>query len=457
MSKSLVPTLQFLGAAGTVTGSRYLLSSARGRVMVDCGMYQGYKKWRELNWQPFPVAAASIDALVLTHAHLDHSGYIPALVAQGFSGPIYSSQATFELAEILLLDAAHLQEEEAAYRNRKGYTRHSPALPLFTVAQARKALKLFKPLALETEHDIEVASISLYPNGHILGSCSVDVEVEGRRITFTGDLGRSNDLQMPAPQPPRHCDYLVTESTYGDRLHSQVDVEETIANIVSTAAARGGSVLIPSFAVGRAQLLIHILSKLKREGKIPDLAIYLDSPMAIRATRTMRAHGDLSRFSAKRIRQTREDVEMVESPEDSEALASIQMPIIIISASGMATGGRVLHHLKRMLPQHRDCVLFAGYQAGGTRGARLVAGEPEVKIHGRPVSVQAQIESLDFLSAHADYHELLDWMRLLPVAPKGCFITHGEPDAAANLQREMREQLGWNAEVPELGDIVELE
>ncbi|MCX2982752.1 MBL fold metallo-hydrolase [Halieaceae bacterium IMCC14734] len=456
MSSRQAPTLQFLGAAGTVTGSRYLLTSPSGRVLIDCGMYQGYKKWRELNWQPFPVPAASIDALVLTHAHLDHSGYIPALVAQGFTGPVYCSQATFELCEILLLDAAHLQEEEAAYRNRRGYTRHAPALPLFTVEQAHKALTLFKPLAVETEHDLDMARVSLYPNGHILGSCSVDVEVEGRHITFTGDLGRSNDLQMPAPLPPRYCDYLVTESTYGDRLHSQVDVEGIIANIVSITAARGGSVLIPSFAVGRAQLLIHILSKLKRAGRIPEMAIYLDSPMAIRATRTMRAHQDLSRFTAERVQQTTEDVEMVETADESEALASIQMPIIIISASGMATGGRVLHHLKRMLPQHRDCVLFAGYQAGGTRGAKLVAGDGVVKIHGREVSVKAQIESMDFLSAHADYEGLLDWMRQLPVAPKGCFITHGEPEAAGNLQRELREQLGWRAEVPELGESFEL-
>jgi metallo-beta-lactamase family protein len=439
-----------------VTGSRYLLSGGDGKLLIDCGMFQGYKKLRELNWKPFPEDPVGIDAIVLTHAHLDHSGYVPALVAQGYVGPIYCSEPTRQLCEILLLDAAHLQEEEAEYRNRKGFTRHTPAAPLYTTAQARKALSLFRPLEVHEQHDIGPAKISLHPNGHIIGSCSVDVCMSGRHITFTGDLGRSNDLQMLAPEPPRYCDYLITESTYGDRLHPKVEVESVIADIVSSTAQRGGSVLIPSFAVGRAQLMIHILSKLRRTGRIPPLSIYLDSPMAIAATRTMRNNHELSRISAKRMAEIVEDVEIAGTPEQSEALGFIQMPIVIISASGMATGGRVLHHLKRMLPRHRDCVLFAGYQAGGTRGAHLVSGDSEVKIHGRPVAVQAQIESLDFLSAHADYQELLDWMQKMPAAPKGCFITHGELNAAENMREKMQEQLGWRSCIPRIGDEIEL-
>jgi len=456
MSANNSLTLQFLGAAGTVTGSRYLLTGGQQRLLIDCGMFQGYKRLRELNWQPFPVPADSIDAIVLTHAHLDHSGFIPALLAQGFTGPVYCSEVTRQLCEILLLDAAHLQEEDAAYRNRKGTTRHHPALPLFTKAQAREALSRFEPLPLRQENDIGGCGVSLFPNGHILGSCSVDISMQGRHLSFSGDVGRSNDLQMPAPEPPRYCDYLVTESTYGDRLHPQRDVEETIADIVTATARRGGSILIPSFAVGRAQLLIHILSKLKRSNRIPPLAIYLDSPMAIAATRTMQANQSLSRYSAREFAEISEDIHCVDTAEQSEALGLIQMPIVIISASGMATGGRVLHHLKRMLPRHRDTVVFAGYQAGGTRGADLVNGEPRVKIHGHMVEVEAQIESLEFLSAHADYSELVEWLRKIPVAPKRCFITHGEPDSAAALQQELQDELGWQALVPAQGDLVEL-
>jgi metallo-beta-lactamase family protein len=449
-------SLEFLGAAGTVTGSRYLLTSDSQKLLVDCGMFQGVKHLREQNWQPFPIPAESIDAVLLTHAHLDHSGYLPALVAQGFSGPVYCTDATRQLCEILLLDAAHLQEEEAAYRNRKGRTRHQPALPLFTTGQARNVLQQFRALPLHGEHAIGSSQVSLHPNGHILGSCSVDLVMEGRRITFSGDLGRSVDLQMPAPEAPRACDYLVTESTYGDRLHPQRDVEATIADVVSNTAQHGGSILIPSFAVGRAQLVIHILSKLKRAGRIPTLPVYLDSPMAIAATRAVQANRELSRFSARQMSEMVADTQLVETAAQSQALGLIQVPMVIISASGMATGGRVLHHLKRMLPNHRDAILFAGYQAPGTRGDRLVSGEPSVKIHGRPVEVRAQIESLGFLSAHADYEELLDWFRKMPVAPLRTFITHGEQSAAEHLQQELQDQLGWRAVIPGQGDVVNL-
>ena len=312
-------SLQFLGGAETVTGSRYLLTSARQSLLVDCGMFQGYKRLRELNWQPFPVEPSSIDAIALTHAHLDHSGYLPALVAAGFSGPVYCSEATRDLCEILLMDAAHLQEEEADYRNRKHLSKHKPALPLFTRAQAAQALKQLKPVPLRREIDLDGSTLAFYPNGHILGSCSIDIKMQGRHISFTGDLGRSVDLQMPAPEAPRYCDYLVTESTYGDRRHPQKDPQAIIADVVTTTAARGGSVLIPSFAVGRAQLIIHILSKLKRAARIPPMAIYLDSPMAIAATRTMKHSQALTRFSAQDIANISADVQSVETAEQSQA------------------------------------------------------------------------------------------------------------------------------------------
>ena len=455
-------SLSFLGAAGTVTGSRYLLEFNDRRVLVDCGLFQGYKHLRERNWRPFPVEPSSIEAVFLTHAHLDHSGYLPRLVQNGFHGPIYCTQATRDLCKILLLDAAKLQEEEAFYRNRHHYSKHDPALPLYTQEDARKALELFEVVGFSSPDDLQPGisrgevSVSFYPNGHILGSSFLDVHVAGRHILFSGDMGRGNDLIMRAPELPVYCDYLVVESTYGDRLHSNQDIWGETAKIINETVSSDGSLLIPSFAVGRAQVMLYLITELRNRKMIPYLPIFLDSPMAISVTEVMQQHHRYHRLNKARCQQLSRDVTFTRTVEESMTLNSLHIPAIILSASGMATGGRVLHHLKRMLGDRRNTVLFAGYQAPGTRGARLVAGEKHIKIFGRYQDVRARIESLDFLSAHADYLELLHWLQQMPTAPKRCFITHGEEAASDQFRIMLNEELNWSACVPDMGDVVKL-
>lgn len=447
-------SLSFLGAAGTVTGSRYLIATDRRRVLVDCGMFQGYKNLRERNWQPFPVLPASIDTLFLTHAHLDHSGYIPVLVSGGFKGDIYCTEATYDLCKILLLDAAHIQEEEAKFRNSHHFTKHTPAKPLYDIEQARQALTHFRPVRAGQPVDLGEIKVTFHPNGHILGSSYLDMEVEGKHILFSGDVGRPDDLIMRAPEPPCACDYLVVESTYGDRLHERQNLQEMVSTMINDTVLRGGSVLIPAFAVGRAQSILYLLQKLRRNRQIPYVPIYLDSPMAISATELMIRHHHLHRLSADEARQVSDDVIFTRTVEESIELNHNTVPAIIISASGMATGGRVLHHLQHMLGNYRNTVIFAGFQAGGTRGARLVGGATDIKLFGQFQAVKARIEHLDFLSAHADRDELLDWLRQMPVAPKRCFVTHGEPEAADMFRIALQEQLGWKACTPEQGETV---
>jgi len=453
-------SLTFHGAAGTVTGSRYLLDFNSRRVLVDCGLFQGYKHLRERNWRPFPVEPSSIEAVFLTHAHLDHSGYLPCLVKNGFKGTIYCTEATRDLCKILLMDAAKLQEEEAFYRNRHHYSKHDPALPLYTREDAKKALELFEVVHFSSPDDLDPGvslgelSVSFYPNGHILGSAFLDVLVAGRHILFSGDMGRSNDLIMRAPELPVYCDYLVIESTYGDRLHDNQDSWDKVAEIINETVATGGSVLIPSFAVGRAQALLYLITELKHRKMIPYLPIYLDSPMAISVTEVMQRHHRYHRLNKARCQQMSRDVTFTRTVEESMSLNSLHMPAIILSASGMATGGRVLHHLSRMLGDHRNTVLFAGYQAPGTRGARLVAGEKNIKIFGSYYNVKARIETMDFLSAHADHLELLHWLQNMPTAPKRCFVTHGEEAASDQFRITINEELNWSACVPIMGDKV---
>ena len=446
------PHIYFFGAAGTVTGSRYLLETENTRILVDCGLFQGYKFLREKNWKPFPIDADSIDAVILTHAHLDHSGYLPVLVEQGFKGPIYSTAATRDLCKILLLDSAKIQEEEANFRNRHHISKHHPAKPLYTANMAEKALSLFEPVDEGQSASFGDMRVTFHPNGHILGSTYLDVCLAGKHILFSGDLGRPNDLIMRPPEPPCYCDYLVIESTYGDRRHDQRDLMDIVADIITDTASDGGSVLIPSFAVGRAQGMLYLIQTLRNKKRIPYLPIYLDSPMAISATELMQRHHHLHKLSHKQCVSLSHDIQFLRTVEQSMALNEVVVPCIIVSASGMATGGRVLHHLKRMLGNHRNTVMFAGYQAGGTRGARLVAGEPKVKIHGQYYNVKARIENMDFLSAHADCDEILDWLRKTPAAPKHCFVTHGEPEAADQLRIKLNEELGWSASTPQMGE-----
>jgi len=453
-------SLSFLGAAGTVTGSRYLLDFNSRRVLIDCGLFQGYKHLRERNWRPFPVEPTSIEAVFLTHAHLDHSGYLPRLVQNGFNGPVYCTRATQDLCKILLLDAAKLQEEEAVYRNRHHYSRHEPALPLYTQKDARKALALFEVVRFSDPNDPQPGvslgdlSVSFYPNGHILGSAFLDVKASGRHILFSGDMGRGNDLIMRAPELPVYCDYLIIESTYGDRLHDNHDVWDETAKIVNETVSAGGSLLIPSFAVGRAQAMLYLMTELRHRKMIPYLPIFLDSPMAISVTEVMQRHHHYHRLNKARCQQLSRDVTFTRTVEESMTLNNLHMPAIILSASGMATGGRVLHHLKRMLGDHRNTVLFAGYQAPGTRGAKLVAGDKRIKIFGTYQDVRARIESLGFLSAHADRMELLRWLQQMPTAPKRCFVTHGEESAADQFRLALNEELNWPACVPDMGDKV---
>lgn len=441
--------ITFLGAAGTVTGSRYLVEAAGRRVLVDCGLFQGLKQLRLRNREPFPVDPASIDAVVLTHAHLDHTGYLPVLARGGFRGPVRCTAATRDLCGILLLDSGHLQEEEAAYANRHGFSRHAPAEPLYTRADAERSLDLLRdaPWGDEIEAAPGVA-VRFHRAGHLLGAASVELRAEGRTVLFSGDLGRMDDPVLPPPTDPPACDVLVVESTYGDRLHARVDAAEALAEAINRAAARGGAVLIPSFAVGRAQALVHTLHGLRREGRIPDLPVFLDSPMATSATEIFRRHADDHRLPPEELAAAFDAVRVVNSVEQSKRVDAMRMPRVVISASGMATGGRVVHHLKAMAPDPRNLVLFAGYQAAGTRGAAMVAGAREVKIHGAYVPVNAEVRALDALSSHADYAEILAWAERMPGRPSRVFVTHGEPVAADALRLRLEERFGWTCTVP---------
>jgi metallo-beta-lactamase family protein len=446
--------LCFLGATDTVTGSRFLVEHGGVRVLVDCGMFQGTKVIRERNWQPLPVPPASIDAVVLTHAHLDHTGWLPVLVREGFAGPIYASPATVDLLGILLPDAAHLQEEDADYRNVKGTSRHHPALPLFNADDARVALGRLRAV----EGTIEVArgiEATWTPVGHILGACSVRLEADGRSVSFSGDVGRPHDVLMPRPLPLPAADVLVVESTYGGRHHPDNDVSEELATIVNRTAARGGTVVVPAFAVGRAQMVLLLLARLKAEGRIPDLPIYLDSPMAIDASEVYVRHAGAHRLTEEECRALFAGVRRTATPEASRSISGFLGPKVIVSASGMATGGRVLHHLRAYLPGKINTVLLVGFQAAGTRGQSLLAGAEELKIHGDYHQVRAEVAHIDGLSAHADEGELLAWLRLTK-EPRRVWVVHGEPTSSDAMRRAIRDRLGWEVAVPTHGQWVDV-
>jgi metallo-beta-lactamase family protein len=448
--------IHFLGAADGVTGSRHLVDTGDRQILLDCGLFQGWKLHRERNWQS-PAALREVDAVVLSHAHLDHSGWLPALVKHGFRGPIHASPATCELARVLLLDSAHLQEEDARRANRYGYSRHAKALPLYTRADAQRALGQFVPLAPGRELRIGRSIARLTPVGHLLGACSVALTHGGQRLVFSGDVGRRDDLLMPPPEPPPPADVMIVESTYGNRLHPAEDGAALLADIVNRTVQRGGSVLLPSFAVGRAQALLLMLQRLRRAHLIPrEVPIFLDSPMALEATALYRRHGRLLRVPARELATLCDGVRLVATVQQSMRLSASRYPAIIISASGMATGGRVLHHLKARAPDERNAVVFPGFQVGGSRGARMVAGEREVKIHGEMVPVRAEVRHLEGLSGHADRGELLAWLRHLKRAPQQTFVVHGEPDAADAMRVAIQNDLGWRVRVPEHGEQVAL-
>jgi metallo-beta-lactamase family protein len=452
-----MPRLSVLGAAGTVTGSKYLIEHRGLRVLVDCGLFQGLKSLRLMNWAAPPVDPRSLDAVLLTHAHLDHSGYLPALVRDGFAGPVWCTHATSELCGLLLPDSGHLQEEDAEYANRKGFSKHHPALPLYTEDDARRALKRLRTVRFGEELPLgQGATARLSHAGHILGAASVRLALDGASVLFSGDLGRYDDLLMRDPADPPAADTLVIESTYGDRLHAGDDPSEALAAIVRRTVARGGTVLLPAFAVGRAQLLLHVIAQLKARDAIPDVPVFLNSPMAIDTTELYRRFPKGHRLDEAELRAMATVATMVRDVEASKALVRSRYPSIVISASGMATGGRVLHHLKALGPDARNAIVLVGYQAAGTRGADLQAGRRTLRIHGADHEIRAEVATLHGLSAHGDADDLLRWARAMPAAPRRVLVTHGEPAAAQALAARLHEALGWRTEVPAMGDTTDL-
>lgn len=439
----------FYGATGTVTGSRSLVEVGGQRLLVDCGLFQGFKTLRERNWAELPFDARSLDAVLLTHAHIDHSGALPLLMKAGFKGKIWTTAATAELAEILLLDTAHLQEEEARYRNRHGKTKHQPAEPLYTQDDAHKAIAHLHRVGSDGQLNLGDAQVEFTPAGHILGACSIRISDGQRSVLFSGDLGRDDDLVMLPPQTGQRADWVVVESTYGDRLHMELDPIEQLGDIVRRTAARGGVVVIPAFAVGRTQGLLYALYRLKQAGAIPDLPVMLDSPMGIKATGLYERHNHLHRLTDEECAGIRHMTRFVSSVDDSKALMRQRYPMVVIAGSGMVTGGRVLHHIANFGTHPRNTIVLSGFQAGGTRGADLVAGAKSIKLFGEYVSIRAEVAQIEGLSAHADQTGLLGWLQGLGQAPKQVFVTHGEPHAADTLRLRIKEQLGWDARVPD--------
>lgn len=441
--------IQFLGAAKTVTGSKYLIKSHGLNVLVDCGLFQGYKELRLKNWSALPFDAAKIQYVLLTHAHIDHSGYIPLLIKNGFRGKIICSEATRDLCAILLPDSGHLHEEEARYANLKGFSKHKPALPLYTQEEAEESLEYFQTTPFDKKIELGDLRVSFHYAGHILGASLIRIENDKKSILFSGDLGRPNDPIMRAPVNPPASDYFVVESTYGNRLHPTMDTEKQLGEIVNKTVKRGGVIVIPAFAVGRAQLVLYYLHQLKMKKVIPDIPVFVDSPMATDATQLFYQYASQHRLSEKDAAAVCGTASYIHSVEESKALNDSHMPKIIISASGMATGGRILHHIKNFGPNHRNTIIFCGYQAGGTRGDQMIRGEPVVKIYGQLVSIHAEIEVLENISAHVDYPEMLAWIGKANPLPKKVFITHGEDNAAHSLKEKIEREFRIPCVIPD--------
>ncbi|MBW1739776.1 MAG: MBL fold metallo-hydrolase [Deltaproteobacteria bacterium] len=463
-----MPKLIFLGATGTVTGSRFVLETQGKKLLIDCGLFQGLKQNRLKNWDPFPISPAEIDRVFLTHAHIDHTGYLPRFCKHGFVGKIHCTYATRDLCEIMLRDSGHLQEEDACWANKKGFSKHRPALPLYTVKDAEKALSYFEPVYYGEDLFVtDKLRVKFKDAGHILGSSFVDVKTmwgnKTRKIVFSGDVGRPGRPILRDPIQVFEVDYLILESTYGNRLHDNSSAEEELARVINESVARGGVLVIPAFAVGRTQELLFSIRELEEQEKIPSLPVYVDSPMAIDVTAVFersKADYDLRarilELNGKRILQPKQ-IRFCKTRDQSQAINEEKSRAIIISASGMVTGGRILHHLAYRLPNPNDTVLFIGYQGEGTRGRTILEGNPSVKIHGQQIPICAKIESISGFSAHADYNEILAWLVGFNRPPLKTFIVHGEPEASATLAEKIQKMLGWDVVIPEFNESFELD
>ena len=451
-------SITFLGGTGTVTGSKYLVRHNGHCLLLDCGLFQGYKPLRLRNWAEFPVDPASIDAVLLTHAHLDHSGYLPLLAKDGYTKAIHCTPGTRDLCAILLPDSGYLQEEDAAYLNRHQLSRHAPALPLYTRQDALRCMKQFRTHAFHKRFEPIAGWHATYSHaGHILGAASVLLEVGGRRILFSGDLGRPDDLLMSPPEAPPPADTVLVESTYGDRQHPQEDMLEELRPALQRLAARGGVAVVPVFAVGRAQSVLHAIDRLKKQGDLPaSLPVFLDSPMAVSTTGLFERYPDEHRLTDAQVHALSHSATMVQTTDESKALARRHGSMVILSASGMATGGRVLHHLALYAGNHRNMVVLTGHQAPGTRGARIAGGEKSIRIHGQEINVRAEVVQLTSASAHADAGQTLAWMRSMAHTPEQVFVVHGEMQAADILRQRIAHELRWHATVPEHGSTLDV-
>jgi len=460
--------ITFWGATGTVTGSRFLLEIDQKKFLTDCGLFQGLKRNRQRNWEPFPVDAAEIRGIFLTHAHIDHSGYLPRFCRQNFKGKIHATYATEELCDILLRDSAHLQEEDAYWANKKGFSKHKPALPLYTREDAEHTMKLFKGHHYGEEFFIsDTVRVKFKDAGHILGSAYVDIKrqngSQSRKILFSGDFGRPDRPVLREPVQAYNVDYLVLESTYGNRLHDDDDPYEQLVNVINKSMKRRGVLLIPSFSIGRTQTLLFAIRELEDKGKIPHVAVYMDSPMAIRATQVFEERIQSLNLTARKLfLQGKkifhpQNLHVCKTREESKAINQVKEKAIIISASGMATGGRILHHLIQRLPERRDTVLFIGYQAQGTRGRTILEGKSSVKIHGQQVPIRAKVSNISGFSGHGDYQEILAWLSAFNKPPEKTFLVHGEPEASQALAGKITELLGWNVIIPEFGQSFDLD
>lgn len=450
--------LTFYGATATVTGSKTLVEAGGLKLLVDCGLFQGFKTLRERNWAPLPFDPASLDAVLLTHAHIDHSGALPLLTRNGFKGKVWTSSASADLCEVLLQDTAHLQEEEARYRNRHKATRHEPAQPLYTVRDVQACLHHIQRVAPDGVVDLgQGVRARFTAAGHILGAASIQIEHQGQSVLFSGDLGREDDLVMQPPVTGQKADWVVIESTYGDRLHPALDPIEKLGDVVRRTAARGGVVIIPAFAVGRTQGLLYALYRLKQARAIPDLPVVLDSPMGIAASGIYDRHHQEHRLTAEECKQVHDMTRFVRDIEESKALMRQRYPMVIVAGSGMVTGGRVLHHIAYYGPHARNSIVLSGFQAGGTRGAALAAGATSLKMFGQYVPIRAEVTQIDGLSAHADQAGLIHWLSALGQTPRQVFVNHGEPQAADTLRLRIQEKLGWKARVPDYRETFKLE